>query len=193
MGRLDSTKQLMYSSSTVCPTYTHTTCYALKQSCSCFFTMLMQVCPTSLLQSCSNRLPEDVRHASCLPILLHLSLNLTYTHTYTQTTKHHADIKTLKESYIGFLPNESRVFSLDFPESFRLLYSPGSSGKGDMKERIADQLATLCAFLGEFPAIRCHRYMIIPAAYSVIRLRVLCAWQDKVSSDSKGICLCVAG
>ena len=130
----------------------------------------MQVCPTSLLQSCSNRLPEDVRHASCLPILLHRSLN-TYTHTYTQTTKHHADIKTLKESYIGFLPNESRVFSLDFPESFRLLYSPGSSGKGDMKERIADQLATLCAFLGEFPAIRCHRYMIIPAAYSVIRLK----------------------
>jgi syntaxin-binding protein 1 len=66
-------------------------------------------------------------------------------------------IKSLKESYIGFNPKESRVFTLNFPESFRLLFSAGSAGKRDMKGRIADQLATLCAFLGEFPTIRCHK------------------------------------
>ncbi|CAI8048958.1 Syntaxin-binding protein 1 [Geodia barretti] len=66
-------------------------------------------------------------------------------------------IRSLKESYIGFLPKESRVFTLNFPDSFRLFFSPGSAGKGEMKTRIADQLATLCAFLGEFPTIRCNK------------------------------------
>ena len=65
-------------------------------------------------------------------------------------------VKILKECYIGFLPKESGVFTFNYPESFKL-FSPGMRDKREMMTRIADQLATLSATIGEFPAIRCHR------------------------------------
>ena len=70
---------------------------------------------------------------------------------------HKADIKCLTESYIGFIPNESKVFTLDYSDSFQILYAPSTAGKGEMKERICNQLATVCAFLGEYPTIRCQQ------------------------------------
>lgn len=64
-------------------------------------------------------------------------------------------IKALKEINIAFIAFEEQVFSLDAPETFQCMYNPSFlSTRSANMERIAEQIATLCATLGEYPSVR---------------------------------------
>ena len=67
-------------------------------------------------------------------------------------------IKNLQEINIAYLPTEMQVFSLDNRDALAHLYSHSQSIVKEKRpvcvEQIAEQLATLCASLGEYPSIR---------------------------------------
>merc|ERR1712179_108422 len=65
------------------------------------------------------------------------------------------EIKSLVEVNISFTPYESQVFSLAIDPSRSLLYSsPKENTVQDLVEKMAEQVATLCTTLEEFPSIR---------------------------------------
>ena len=64
------------------------------------------------------------------------------------------EIHTLQEANLAFLPYESKAFTLDYQDGFHRFYSESSMGKVELVDRIADQLATVCAMLGEYPSVR---------------------------------------
>jgi len=64
-------------------------------------------------------------------------------------------ILTLKEINMSFLPFERQVYSLDKDLAFSMYYDPNkASSRSFEMERMAEQLATLCSTLGEYPSIR---------------------------------------
>lgn len=67
-------------------------------------------------------------------------------------TKCISDIASIKFLLYLFL---GQVFSLDSPGTFQCLYSPSlHTARVAQMERIAEQVATLCATLGEYPSVR---------------------------------------
>lgn len=74
-------------------------------------------------------------------------------------------VKTLKEIHLAFLPYEAQVFSLDAPHSTYNLYCPFRAGeRARQLEALAQQIATLCATLQEYPAIRYRKWGPYPDA-----------------------------
>merc|ERR1712088_779672 len=64
-------------------------------------------------------------------------------------------IRTLKEINMSFTPYESQVYSLDKDLAFSMYYDPNRASQRSYEmERMAEQLATLCSTLGEYPSIR---------------------------------------
>jgi syntaxin-binding protein 1 len=64
-------------------------------------------------------------------------------------------ILTLKEINMSFLPLERQVYSLDKLNAFQMYYDPNKASMRSYEmERMAEQLATLCSTLGEYPSIR---------------------------------------
>ena len=63
-------------------------------------------------------------------------------------------ITSLQEANMAFLPYESKVFTLDYTDVFEDFYSRDRVSAGHLSDRIADQLATVCAMMGEYPSVR---------------------------------------
>uniref|UniRef100_A0A914VWL0 Syntaxin binding protein 1 n=1 Tax=Plectus sambesii TaxID=2011161 RepID=A0A914VWL0_9BILA len=64
-------------------------------------------------------------------------------------------IRTLKEINVAFTPYESQVFTLDSSDTFSLYFNAQKQGGLTSNlERIAEQIATVCATLGEYPSLR---------------------------------------
>jgi len=63
--------------------------------------------------------------------------------------------KSLVEVNISFVPYESQVYSLDTPDAFQFYYNPSrAQDRSAGMEKMAEQIATLCSCLGEYPSIR---------------------------------------
>eukprot|EP00096_Caligus_rogercresseyi_P012250 TRINITY_DN506_c2_g2_i2.p1 TRINITY_DN506_c2_g2~~TRINITY_DN506_c2_g2_i2.p1 ORF type:complete len:543 (+),score=130.46 TRINITY_DN506_c2_g2_i2:252-1880(+) len=59
------------------------------------------------------------------------------------------------EIYLSFIPLECQVFSLDKPNAFQYYYNPAKAADRSLEmEKMAEQIATLCSTLGEYPSIR---------------------------------------
>ncbi|MGH0155677.1 UNVERIFIED_CONTAM: hypothetical protein FKN15_029684 [Acipenser sinensis] len=94
-------------------------------------------------------------------------------------------IKTLKEINVAFLPCESQVYSLDNPDSFHCFFSPHrAADKNKMMETLAEQIATICATLKEYPAVRYRkRVLLIERQGPVMSLFIVHPGPDKARSQ----------
>ncbi|GMT32546.1 hypothetical protein PFISCL1PPCAC_23843 [Pristionchus fissidentatus] len=89
-------------------------------------------------------------------------------------------IKTCKEINMSYIPYENQVYTLDSPDTFFLYNKAAKTDdvNSDL-ERTAEQIATLCATLGEYPALRfrndCERNLDL--------LKLVCQRLDAYKKD----------
>ena len=96
-------------------------------------------------------------HAHAYTLIHTLTHTYTRIHTHTNTHTHthtHTGIITLQEANMAFLPYESKIFTLDYPDVLEHFFSRDRASSAGLVDRIADQLATVCAMLGEYPSVR---------------------------------------
>ncbi|XP_065432086.1 syntaxin-binding protein 2-like [Chrysemys picta bellii] len=93
-------------------------------------------------------------------------------------------IKTLMEIKMAFLPYESQVYSLDRPQTFHIWFSPCSAWERNKDlEILAEQIASLCETLEEYPAIRYRkdREVNFHLAHAVLaKLKVFKAYEPSM-------------
>ena len=65
-------------------------------------------------------------------------------------------VRTLREINVAFLPYERQVFTLNYKDTFRMFYGK-SANRTAYLDRIAEQLATVCVTLNEYPSVRYRR------------------------------------
>eukprot|EP00128_Syssomonas_multiformis_P012628 Colp12_sorted_trinity150504_noHs@1022 len=64
------------------------------------------------------------------------------------------NLKNMTELNIDYLAPEEQVFTLDSPMMFYDIYSPNSKQVNEFLSHIANQVATVCTTLGEYPVVR---------------------------------------
>ena len=63
--------------------------------------------------------------------------------------------KAFKEINISFTPYEAQVYTLNYDDAFQLYYNPQRAvDRNAGIAKMAEQIATLCSTLGEYPLIR---------------------------------------
>jgi len=92
-------------------------------------------------------------------------------------------MKSLVEVNISFTAYESKVCTLDIEPSISMIYSNESPG---LLERMAEQLATLCSTLGEFPSIRYRAESSMTKQLAEILLQRLQSYKKDEPSMGEG-------
>lgn len=102
-------------------------------------------------------------HNSCPPSTFVSLLEPCYILVWRQLFKQHLNLNEEKRKHLNTVFLNSclhyvfrvQVFSLDKLDAFQDFYSPFKADvKNNMLERCAEQLATLCATLKEYPGVR---------------------------------------
>lgn len=93
-------------------------------------------------------------------------------------------MKSLLEVNISFTAYESKVFTMDIESASSVTYSDERTG---VLEKMAEQLATLCSTLGEFPSIRYRAECGVNKRLAEILEQRLTAYKEAEPSMGEGV------
>lgn len=93
-------------------------------------------------------------------------------------------MKSLLEVNISFTAYESKVFTMDIESGSAVTYSEERTG---VLEKMAEQLATLCSTLGEFPSIRYRAECGVNKRLAEILEKRLTAYKEAEPSMGEGV------